>query len=115
MKMGLDLLTKVVPTDPVWPALGERPARVQRVPGRLHLAASSFGPTGFPAGSVDAEAVHDAVPKRSVVPDEESLGKRNPDVVDDQVSAPEISDPKVGDSLHRAGVLAETAVELWLR
>jgi hypothetical protein len=100
MKVRLDLPAKVVLTDPVWPALGKRPPRVQRVPCRLHLAASSFGPTRFPAGSVDAEAVHNAVPKRSVVPDEESLGKRNPDVVDDQVPAPEISNPKVGSSLH---------------
>jgi hypothetical protein len=99
-KVGLDPLAKVVLLDPVWPAFGKHPARMQRVPGRLHLATSPFGPTRFPAGGVDAEAIHNAVPKRSVVPNEESLGERNPYVIDNQVPASEISDTEVGSGIY---------------
>lgn len=99
-KVALDPLAKFVLLDPVWPSLGEHPARMQRVPGRLHLATSSFSPTWFPAGSVNAEAIHNAVPKWSVVPNEESLGERNPYVIDNQIPAPEISDMEVGSSLY---------------
>jgi hypothetical protein len=64
---------------------------------------------------MNTEAVYNAVPKRSVMPDEESLGERDPYVINDQIPAPEINDVEVGDSLHRASVLAEAVEELGLR
>lgn len=49
---------------------------------------------------MNAKAVYNAVPKRSVVPDKKSLSERNPYVVDDQVPTPEISDIEVRSSLY---------------
>jgi len=65
---------------------------VQRVPGRLHLAAPAFSSAGFPARSMNTEAVNDAIPERPIVPDEKTLGEWNPNVINNQIPASEISD-----------------------
>lgn len=63
---------------------------------------------------MNAETVYDTIPKRPVVAYEKSLGKRNPDVVNSQITASELSKVKVEDSLHRAAMLAEAVIKLRL-
>ena len=81
--MGFDLRANLALLNSVGPTLREWPTRVQRVPGRLHLAAPAFSSAGFSARSMNAKAVNDAIPKRPIMPDEKSLSKWNPYVIND--------------------------------
>lgn len=99
-KMDFDLLANLGLLKSVWSPFGEGPTRMQRVPWGLHLAPPSFGAAGFSARSMNTEAIHDTVPKRSIVADEEALGKRNPYVIDDQVATSKVSAVEVGDGLQ---------------
>lgn len=90
--MGFDLRANLAFLNPVGPTLREWPTRMQRVPRRLHLTAPAFSSAGFPARRMNAEAVNDAIPKRPVMPDEKPLGEWDPNVINNEVPASEISD-----------------------